>query len=76
MNEQEKEIILETIKSIKALVSIAMQEIADNICSSVDKKYNRFNYVLDLGEDTIKELEKLSSGQYGEPKEGLCRKGE
>lgn len=64
MNEHEKEIILETIKSIKALVSIAMQEIADNICSSVDKKYNRFNYVLDLGEDTIKELEKVMNGEY------------
>ena len=67
MNEKEMGIINDSIESIKTLVNLTMEQVSKNDYTT-EKKYKLFRYVLELGEDTIEELEKVRSGQYGEPK--------
>lgn len=67
MNEQEMGIINDSIESIKTLVNLTMEQVSKNDYTT-EKKYKLFRYVLELGEDTIEELEKVRNGQYGEPK--------
>lgn len=72
MNEQEKGIIEDTIESIKQLVVFTIKEISANNYTT-EKTYNLCRYALEIGEDTIEELEKVKNGEYEKSKEGLCK---
>lgn len=70
MNKQEIGIINDSIENIKTLVNLAIEQVS-NQDYSTEKKYKLFRHVLELGKDTIEELEKVKSGQYGELKKSI-----
>ena len=61
MNGIERGILGDTIQTIKKLVNFAIQESANNNYLP-DVQYKKTRYLLEIGQDTIEELEKVING--------------
>lgn len=75
MNEQEKNIIEDSITEIKKITNIAISLICKTE-HEINKQYSLNRMLLDIAEDTIGNLIDIKDGKYAEPKEDLCCKGE
>lgn len=72
MNDIEKGILGDTIVSIKRLVNEAIMETSKNNYTP-DVMYRKHKYLLEMGEDTIKEINKVIDGYYAELKDKCCK---